>query len=838
MHEQTFISSESKADKTLKNMLNEQIGKNNSSLITAFKFLRICSNLSFLRQCRRDNIIPRGFRVQNKIKDTTSFSSQSACKLMLKQSREWMQLAIEDNYKKLNSLKSAAFFPLSKNEYSLYCRYSFFLRCVKRKKLRHLRSEKNSENTDSSQQAVNIYDSCVTNQSLDSNANSGFVNKSETEFSPEELAILKKGPSYVPPPEKRSTSDKIHFSAEIQACYERMVYKDQETAASSHFFELLSGVNRINTQSYQEVRKKEHKQINTCINSIKQKNCVIMPSDKTKRLVCISENTYSQMLAGCLNEDDRVITQTLPSTRQQQFNKVIDDIAIKYDDISYRKAFISCKCSEPLPSHAYSLPKDHKPGNLKGRPIISTIHSSVRNLASWLAHILNPLVKQCVPAHLSSTYDFIECIKNTRLPESTNFGSLDVVNLYGSIPLEDSENEKGLISVVTQFWSEYKENSSFSKINEDDFASLLRLCLLHDCYLHDGKFKKQIAGVAMGNNAAPPFAIIFMHHIESIIKSNDHNSIFMWKRYIDDVFFVSSLSFQEILDLSNSISANIKFTLEKPRDDEISFLDVMVHRSGDSFQYKLYTKETHSNTCLPFDSFVPVNRKRSLVISETRRAVERSSNEQNRCESLNVIKNRFLRNNYPPQFIQKHTFTSQENTENIKHEPTTFLKVPFNSEKQKREINSLLRRTNLAEKIRLIYLTSSPLARSLRPSSENPSCPTNCLTCQTAEHSGCCFRKNVVYCIKCKICSKVYVGQTKRTARSRIKEDLTSPKEHVYLHSIEHNANSADIFKWKILKTVSSLSTRLSVEALFIDKNKDKLINGCNGKDLLTFLKS
>ena len=162
--------------------------------------------------------------------------------------------------------------------------------------------------------------------------------------------------------------------------------------------------------------------------------------------------------------------------------------------------------------------------------------------------------------------------------------------------------------------------------------------------------------------------------------------------------------------------------------------------------------------------------------------------------------------------------------------------MPFNSEKQRREIVQLAERTGIRQHIRLIFMTESPFSISLRPTANKPQCPPTCITCATAEKRGMCFKKNCVYHIKCQLCFRVYIGESKRCIRSRIKEDLTGPTEHVFLHSLSHSAESIDIFKWKVLSTVSDLNTRRASEAFFIRKFANNLINGCNGKDILHFL--
>ena len=63
----------------------------------------------------------------------------------------------------------------------------------------------------------------------------------------------------------------------------------------------------------------------------------------------------------------------LPRTEQIRFNKELNRIINKYKtrNPELYKHLKSQICSEPLPSPVYCLPKDHKDGELKGRPIHS-----------------------------------------------------------------------------------------------------------------------------------------------------------------------------------------------------------------------------------------------------------------------------------------------------------------------------------------------------------------------------------------------------------------------------------------------------------------------------------
>jgi hypothetical protein len=60
-------------------------------------------------------------------------------------------------------------------------------------------------------------------------------------------------------------------------------------------------------------------------------------------------------------------------------------------------------------------------------------------------------------------------------------------------------------------------SSPISNISKTDFMQLIKWCLYEDRYAFDGTCRQQTTGIAMGNCAAPPFAIIYMHEIEEEI---------------------------------------------------------------------------------------------------------------------------------------------------------------------------------------------------------------------------------------------------------------------------------------------------------------------------------
>lgn len=170
---------------------------------------------------------------------------------------------------------------------------------------------------------------------------------------------------------------------------------------------------------------------------------IITPTDKTKRLIAIDKTHYDDILhkstISTNNYQRRKSKLNQPRTEQIKFNGHLNKIAAKYSKTQpeLSKALKYNICCEPLPCPVYCLPKDHKEGELKGRPIHAATDTPATRLSEFLARSLNNLLTH-VPAHLKNTQEFIAFIST--LDNIKGFCSLDVCNLYGSIPLDDRDD--------------------------------------------------------------------------------------------------------------------------------------------------------------------------------------------------------------------------------------------------------------------------------------------------------------------------------------------------------------------------------------------------------------
>ena len=249
---------------------------------------------------------------------------------------------------------------------------------------------------------------------------------------------------------------------------------------------------------------------------------VITPSDKTKRLLALDATSYRDMVSKSTIDTGNykpLKKLNLPRTEQIKFNKSLNKVANKYKT-NHSKLFHDLKttiCSEPMPCSVYCLPKDHKEGCLKGRPIHAATDAPATSLSKFLARSLSSLLKH-VPAHLKNTQEFINFLKGMDGESVYNFCSLNVCNLYGSIPLEDiNPNTPSVFTVAKRFFNKHRNDCKLWALSDDDFDTLVRLCLASDTIVIGDKGYKQISGLAMGNNLAPTLAIIYMNELDTRI---------------------------------------------------------------------------------------------------------------------------------------------------------------------------------------------------------------------------------------------------------------------------------------------------------------------------------
>ena len=85
----------------------------------------------------------------------------------------------------------------------------------------------------------------------------------------------------------------------------------------------------------------------------------------------------------------------------------------------------------------YGLPKIHKPG-VPLRPILSMTGSPQYEVSKWLCKVLQPVYKRYNTHCVKDSFEFINLLRNDKLPSDGHMCSFNIVSLFTNVPLEET----------------------------------------------------------------------------------------------------------------------------------------------------------------------------------------------------------------------------------------------------------------------------------------------------------------------------------------------------------------------------------------------------------------
>ena len=496
----------------------------------------------------------------------------------------------------------------------------------------------------------------------------------------------------------------------------------------------------------------------------------------------------------------------------------------------------------------YGLPKDHKPG-VPLRPIVSTCGGPTEKTSWLLERILNQLLDK-IPAHLKNTDEYLKRLQSHyaghQLPPGAIVFSIDVVNLYGSIPLNEG------VSAVTEMITEYQDEIDLCGLSPDDITSLLTHVLENNTFRFDDQHYRQRVGIAMGNKVAPPVAIIFMHRFEqNALRDSDLKPDF-YARYIDDsigVWTHGHAELRKFLEYLNSIHPTIKFTLEdSSASGKVPYLDTLitVHQNY-KYSTELYIKPNHSGIIIHQTSSHPAATKKAVIRAEFRRAMRVSSDPDASERSCDKIQELFENNGYRKQLIRR---LRREAKGDMRREGTRsknrtsgaldgYLTLPYVDEMVCAKVNAAVKKSGL--NLRVAWQNRNTLKNYLtRSAFSQPQCPSGARICNACESGvrGRCLTAGVVYRLTCVICKDkgelvTYIGESKRPIRLRFNEHVLSAKnktpdtpigDHFITAHPDYKAEGRNIpLSVEILQKTQDHPHRKICESLHIRENKPQL---------------
>ncbi|BHF74087.1 hypothetical protein SprV_0401717100 [Sparganum proliferum] len=319
---------------------------------------------------------------------------------------------------------------------------------------------------------------------------------------------------------------------------------------------------------------------------------VILTADKEHSTVVLDETDYIQKANNLLDDrqaylrcDDeptrKLLTQLDKTLAEMQTNKVIS-----------KSVRLAVKPTDSAAPRFYGLPNVHKV-DVPLRSTLSLRSAPTFNLVKWLFRHLRPLKSGATTTVCSAT-QFLERLRGTPLTADEVMVSFDVTSLFTSSP-----QDLAIETVSELLEKQYDETDE--SVEPRHIVQLLEFCL-KTYFNFERTMYEQIRGTPMGSPLSSFIAQAVLQKLESLIFTT-HRPKF-WARYVDIIKRKIIAKFQNVL---NSVFPDIQFTMEAGSNNQLPFLDVLLHREpNEHIKTAAYRKATNTRQILSYNSKHPL----------------------------------------------------------------------------------------------------------------------------------------------------------------------------------------------------------------------------------------
>lgn len=558
-------------------------------------------------------------------------------------------------------------------------------------------------------------------------------------------------------------------------------------------------------------------------------NIIIKPADKGSATVIMDKDLY--IAEGYRQLNNACHYRKLDAPIFPETAEKIKDILIELHEQQFivQKQFsYLVPPSDPRPRQLYLLPKIHKPRDKwpvtdkmpPGRPIISDCSSESYHVAEYIDSFLQPF-STLHASYVKDTIDFLSKLKAIRCKPGSLLITMDVESMYTNI-----NNEAGLEAVRTAFASEPSSSRP-----DEHILQLLELGLKNNDFEFNNEIFLQTSGTAMGKKFAPAYANIFMANWESEALKKCYQKPTMYLRYLDDIFLIwdhGEDNFWNFFNILNSHDPSIKLTARVEKES-IDFLDVTTFKSDSLLETghldtKVFFKPTDTHQLLHKASYHPKHTFPGLIKSQITRFYRICSRETDFNEACTVLFKALRKRGYSIRSLR--TIKSQT-VRSLMNTPES--------------IPSWIDQDTGNDDHRASPCGHSPLCHTCEAVR---SCNTiqSTSTKQNLEIMGNlnCNSSNIIYLIECNFCKKQYIGESKRSLRSRFnnhRQDIQNYQKRPTTISSHFNQGGCELENCKIIPIFQcptmatealTNQTRREIEQYFIRTLKTYLPYGLN----------
>jgi hypothetical protein len=397
------------------------------------------------------------------------------------------------------------------------------------------------------------------------------------------------------------------------------------------------------------------------IKNFKQKigEITIKPADKNLGLVLLNTDDYLSQCVNLLSDSNTY--RPASSYPKNEIKRLISNtfISFKPQLSQFSKRLYQFLLSEPdhcrIPQF-YGIPKIHKEfTNIPPvRPIISQCSSLLNPTARFIDHVLQPLA-QSYPDYLHNSTSLSLILQNLTVPDNAILVTLDVSNLYPSIPQSD------MLQVI---YNEMFGHRHLLLFDPNLIIQLLYTGINFNYFEFASVIFQQIKGTAMGAAFSPTVANIYMSvTIRRFLRTQTKQPLLL-SRYIDDIFLVwtdTKEDLEQFLADLNNFNRAIHYT-NSQSCSSVDFLDLTIYK-GHLFPFtnildtKTYQKPQNLYQYLHYSSCHQPAVYKSIISGELVRYARTNTCEASYEVMKTQFKHRLLARGYPKKLIEKLSAT-------------------------------------------------------------------------------------------------------------------------------------------------------------------------------------
>ena len=406
-------------------------------------------------------------------------------------------------------------------------------------------------------------------------------------------------------------------------------------------------INDINVASYKyikDVRKQKTNRASVYTSKyLKTKQLLAVPYDKGKGFCLMKEDTYRTKLEDITNGSQfEKITNTRKNARhiiikeEERINEVIETLQNEGKINTTLASLLTSRGGQP--PRLYGLAKIHK-DDIPIRPVVSMPGSPYYNIGKKVAEWLERIEESNINCN---TPKLMKLLKSTQLRPNRELVSFDVKSLYTNVPVNEA-----IEMAATKLFDKENYDNDEMEIDRETFITLAKLSCTDVIFSSPSGYFKQRDGLAMGIQPAGQLANIWLSSFEETIK--DDATIF--ERYMDDILLdVEESKINNRLTSINELHEKLQFTLERPIDHTIPFLDMKIIKLEDGkLETMWYRKPTDTGLTLNYHANAPTKYKRNVIQGLTHRIYNSCSTWSNFHKGLEEGIKILKENQYPEE---------------------------------------------------------------------------------------------------------------------------------------------------------------------------------------------